>query len=416
MPATSSITAIMSQVRREGIRSAFWRGSKWMAGRVMARADPPLSSIHSQDLVAGDWSRPITFNQGIIERPPGGYRVAWLISPPSRTSGGHQNAFRFMSYLEQAGNPTTVQLYAPRPYPAVDLAGIREMMSATSAYPDITADFRVYDPDVGLDGDYDIVVACDWQTAYAAHRHPGRAKRFYFAQDYEPLFYAAGSDYAAAENSYRLGLHGITAGSWLARILRDEHGMTADSYEYGVEAGLYHFANTQRRREVLFYARPPTPRRASEFGLLALQELHRLRPDVIINIVGWDMSGYDVPFPYVNHAALDIAHLGAIYNRCAAGLVLSLTNTSLLPLEIMAAGVVPVVNDAPQTREVLRSEHIEYTPMTPRALAERMLAAVDRPDQVEHARTIAASVAETPWGDPGADFVAMIDRVMQTSL
>lgn len=414
--AGSSVTRALTELRGGGVRSAVWRGRKWLAGRVLARADPPLSSVHAEDLIAGDWSKAPSFNSEPVEPPSGGYRVAWLISPPSRTSGGHQNAFRFMSYLEQAGNPTTVYLYAPRPYPVLDIPGVKAMMAETSAYPEIAGEFRRYDPTVGLPDEYDAVIACDWQTAYAAFRHPGRAKRFYFAQDYEPFFYAAGSDYAAAENSYRLGLHGITAGDWLARTLREEHGMSAEAYQYGVESGLYHLQNRNRRNEVLFYARPPTPRRASEFGLLALQELHRRRPDIVINIVGWDMSGYDIPFPYVNHAARDIAELGAIYNRCAAGLVLSLTNTSLLPLEIMAAGVVPVVNDAPQTREVLRSEHIEFSPMSPQALAERLIAAVDREDQVEHARTIAASVAESPWGDPGAQFVELIGRAMRSAL
>ncbi|WP_419817093.1 rhamnosyltransferase WsaF family glycosyltransferase [Glaciibacter flavus] len=321
-----------------------------------------------------------------------------------------------MSFLEKAGNPTTVYLYSPRPHSAVDVNAVRDMMGMTSAYPDIHGEFRVYNPDVGVDVAADAIIACDWQTAYAAARYAGQAKRLYFAQDYEPFFYAAGSDYAAAENSYRLGLHGITAGPWLARTLQEQFGMTSDHYDYGVETDRYRYENRLRRNEVLFYARPPTPRRATEFGLLALQELHRMRPDITIHLVGWDMSGHRLPFPFVNHAALDIADLGAVYNRCAAGMVLSLTNTSLLPLEIMAAGVVPVVNDAPQTREVLRNPNIDFTPMAPRALAERLIAAVDRPDQTEHAERIAASVADTHWGDPGAEFVATFDRVMETSL
>ena len=72
-----------------------------------------------------DWSRPRDFNAHTLERPASGYRVAWIISPPSRTSGGHQNAFRFMSFLERAGNPTTVYLYSPAKYPVVSIDGIR---------------------------------------------------------------------------------------------------------------------------------------------------------------------------------------------------------------------------------------------------------------------------------------------------
>ncbi|MFF2274174.1 glycosyltransferase family 1 protein [Agromyces sp. NPDC058136] len=412
----SRIQTAMQSLRQGGLRSTAWRGAKWLNGRWDPFRVKPLSSIHSEDLVAVDWSHPVRFNTHTVDRPLRGYRVAWIISPPSRTSGGHQNAFRFMSFLEQAGNPTTVLLYSPAKYPVLSIDGIRQMMRDTTAYPEIRGEFRRYDPAIGIEGEYDAIIACDWEAAYAAHRYPATAKRFIFAQDFEPAFFAWGSDYAAAENSYRLGFHAFSAGGWLAEKLRRDYGMSCDHYDYAIDPGRYSYLNTKPRREVLFYARPPTPRRATEFGLLALLELHRRRPDVTINLVGWDMSGFDVPFPYVNHAAVDIAELNAIYNRCAAALILSLTNMSLLPIEVMGAGVVPVVNDAPNTRGVLDSEHIEFTPMAPGALADRLISVLDRPDQAAHAARIAKAVADTDWNDPGVEFVTAFDRAMQTSL
>ena len=68
------------------------------------------------------------------------------------------------------------------------------------------------------------------------------------------------------------------------------------------------------------------------------------------------------------------------------------------------------------TRGVLDSEHIEFTPMAPVALADRLIAALERPDQAEHAERIAKSVADTNWGDPGSTFVSTFDRAMQTKL
>ncbi len=413
---TGRLTTAVQSLRHDGVGSTAWRGAKWLAGRLNVFRAAPLSSVYADDLVAVDWSQPHGFNAHQLVRPASGYRVAWLITPPGRTSGGHQNAFRFMSFLEQAGNPTNVFLYSPAKYPAVSIDGVKRMMAETSAYPEIRGEFRVYDPERGIEGEYDAIVACDWETTFAAHRYEGTAKRFYFTQDFEPAFFPWGSDYAAAENSYRLGFHGFSAGRWLAEKLTADYGMSADHYDYAVDTSRYHYVNSSPRNEVLFYARPPTPRRATEFGLLALRELHRRRPDVTINLVGWDMSGYDVPFPHVNHSAVDIAELNAIYNRCAAGLILSLTNMSLLPIEVMGAGVVPIVNDAPNTRGVLDSPHVEYAPMAPGALAERMIRVLERPDQASHAAMIAKSVADTSWSDPGADFVASFDRAMQTSL
>jgi hypothetical protein len=396
----------------EGAASAIWRVGKYVSSRRNPFRTTALSTVYTDDVVAVDWSTPHDFNATAIPQRTGGHRVAWIITPPGRTSGGHQNAFRFMSFLEQAGYQLTVFLYAPQKYPRVSIAGVRRMMSETTAYPDLAADFVRYDPVTGITGEFDAIVASDWENSYAAYRYPGAAKRFYFIQDFEPAFFPAGSDYLLAENSYRLGLHGFSAGPWLARKVRDEYGMSADYYAYSVDVATYHRTNTARRTEVLFYARPPTPRRATEFGLLALRELHRKRPDVTINLVGWDMSDYDVPFPYVNHGGVDISKLNEIYNRCVAGLVLSLTNMSLLPLEIMASGVVPIVNDADNTHGFFDTDYFEYVPTAPAAIAQRIIDVLDRPDQVEHSATIARSMAETTWADPGASFVEQFRAAM----
>ena len=404
-------------LRSEGLRSLVWRTAKYAAGRTNPFRAQPLHSVYMDDVIAVDWTEPHDFTSVPVPRPADGYRIAWLISPPSRTSGGHQNAFRFMKFLEDAGHRLTVYLYSPARYPVHSVDEVRRMMAATSAYPDLDAEIRMYDPATGLgpDGAFDAVFASDWENTYAAYRFGGSAKRFYFVQDFEPAFFPASTEYVLAENSYRLGFHGFTAGHWLAGKLSADYGMTCDSYEYAADSSFYHRTNLERRSEVMFYARPPTPRRATEFGLLALLELHRRRPEVVIHLAGWDMSGYDVPFPYVNHAALDIGRLNEIYNRCAAALVFSLTDMSLLPMEAMASGTTPVVNDGPNTRGVLDSEFIEYVPMSPKAIADRLEAVIDRPDQQERSAQMAAAVAGSSWAGLGERFAAQFEKAMTAS-
>ncbi|TXN28792.1 glycosyltransferase family 4 protein [Lacisediminihabitans profunda] len=412
----SAVGKAFSILKTEGIRSTAWRSAKYLSNRFSPFVVTPLSTVYTEDVIAVDWTKPRAFNAVPMEGRDGKYRIAWVISPPSRTSGGHQNAFRFMSFLEKAGHELTVYLYSPGKYPVVNVDEIRAMMHGMTGYPDLVGDMRLYDPAEGFAPGFDAIFASDWEATYAAYRYEGEAKRFYFAQDFEPYFFAEGSDYVLAENSYRLGFHGIAAGQWLGEKLRSEYGMSCDAYDFAVDTSRYTYSNTERRNEVVFYARPPTPRRATEFGLLALRELNRLRPDITINLIGWDMSGYDVPFPHVNHGAVDIARLDTIYNRSAAGLVLSLTNMSLLPMEVMASGVVPVVNDAPNTRGVFDSPYIEYVPMSPKAIAERLIAIVDRPDAVEHGAAIAHSVDSAGWSDPAETFIAVFEKAMRTAL
>jgi glycosyltransferase involved in cell wall biosynthesis len=147
--------------------------------------------------------------------------------------------------------------------------------------------------------------------------------------------------------------------------------------------------------------------------MLALELVARDRPQTIAILAGQDLRSTAIPFRHENPGNVQVGELNALYNRCAAGLVLSLTNMSLLPLELLAAGVVPVVNDAPNNRLVSDNPFIAYADPTPRALADRILEALDRPDQVEHALAAAASVRSNTWQHAGAQFLAAIEAGMR---
>ncbi|MDQ1433106.1 MAG: O-antigen biosynthesis protein, partial [Actinomycetota bacterium] len=54
----------------------------------------------------------------------------------------------------------------------------------------------------------DAAVATLWATAYSVAQFPAARRKFYMIQDFEPMFYPAGTSYALAEESYRLGLYG----------------------------------------------------------------------------------------------------------------------------------------------------------------------------------------------------------------
>ena len=55
----------------------------------------------------------------------------------------------------------------------------------------------------------DVAVATLWATAFTVAKLPWSGRRFYLIQDFEPAFYPAGTLYALAEETYRLGLYGL---------------------------------------------------------------------------------------------------------------------------------------------------------------------------------------------------------------
>ena len=407
------ISRFRDGLRYEGLRSTAWRSAKWLSTRSRRFDATPLSSVFPQDVVAVDWTKPRAFRAqprvSATQRP----QIGWIISPPPRAGGGHINAYRFMEYLEAAGYDITIFLYSAHKYPRISLDGTRKMIASTSGYPQLRAEYRLYDAEAGVTGDFDVIVATDWQTAYAAWRYERDIPRVYWAQDFEPHFYPAGADSLVAENSYRLGYHGITNGPWLSGKLTNDFGMTDDFYDYAADSTRYVRTNDDRRNEIVFYARPSTPRRATEFGLLVLRQVAERRPDIVINVAGADVSRLGLEFPFVNHGSMRVADLPNLYNRCAVGLMFSMTSTSMLPLEVMACGAVPITNDGGYTRVALRDNpNVEFLPTSPSVMADHIIAAVDRPDQVEHSRRIAHVTGTTSWDASGQHVVTIFDRLV----
>jgi hypothetical protein len=365
--------------------------------------------VSPADAARVDWTtpgenltQPITVTEPRLE-------LAWIMSPPGRGSGGHQNLFRFIAFAEQAGHRCTIYLYSSAATPP-SLDEARAVVAESSAYPSVDAEFVVYDREAGVAPGTHAILATGWETAYPSFLDPSHARRFYFVQDFEPSFYPLGTEYVLAENTYRFGFHGITAGGWLAETLARDYGMVTDKFDFAADTAHYSVTNPEARSEVFFYARPVTARRAFELGMLVLEEFARLKPDVTINLAGWDLTGWRVPFRHVNHGSLNLEQLNDLYNRCAAGLVLSLSNMSLLPLELIASGVAPVVNDGPNNRLVSDNPFIEYVPTSPGAMARRMVEVLDRPDAAERVRAMPASLGTPDWNASGQQFLAALER------
>jgi glycosyltransferase involved in cell wall biosynthesis len=189
--------------------------------------------------------------------------------------------------------------------------------------------------------------------------------------------------------------------------------MRAHSFDFGVDHETYRIVNTGVRDDVFFYARPVTPRRGFELGVMALEHVVRERPQTTIHLAGWDVSSYDLPFEHVDYAAMQVTELNDLYNRCSAALVLSLTNLSLLPLELLSSGVIPVVNDGPNNRMVAKNNFVEYAPPSPAALARSILVILDRPDRREHAIAASASVSERRWSKAEQQFLEIFAGEMR---
>ena len=221
--------------------------------------------------------------------------INWFIPPFGEGSGGHHNIFRFVRMMETRGFECNIVIVG---YAGPDSASqIKEKVDRW--FTEINAPVFI-----GSDSAPDayFTFATSWPTAYELRNFGRTRKKLYFVQDFEPYFYSLGSEYVFAENTYRFGFTGVTAGDWLSDKLRDEYQMECISLGFSVD--LTHYRILERRepeiKRVFFYARPPTYRRAFELGLLVLDELVRQLPHVKIIFAGWDVSQYEISFEHLN--------------------------------------------------------------------------------------------------------------------
>jgi len=127
------------------------------------------------------------------------------------------------------------------------------------------------------------------------------------------------------------------------------------------------------KKRVLFYARHSTERRGFELGILALSLVARKMPDVEFVLAGLRPRSFELPFQFHIPGVLDPSELGSLYRSCDAALVLSHTNLSLLPLELMASGCAVVSNSGPNVEWLLTERVARLAPATPQALADAIL-------------------------------------------
>ena len=340
--------------------------------------------------------------------------INWFIPPVGKGSGGHLNVFRFIRNLENFG-------YQNR----IVIIGDPQPKSAEVAKTNIHNWFFPLKADVHFYGRSEIppaffAMASEWRTAYYVKRYMSCVSKCYFVQDFEPWFYPTGTDFIFAENTYRFGFYGFTAGTWLAKKLAQDYGMSTTPLGFSFDRDLYacNGSNliTSKKldspQKIFFYARPPTSRRAFELGLLVLREVSRRLPGVMIVLAGWDMSSYKVPFKYENAGLVDIDKLAQLYRQCDVALVLSFSNVSLLPLELMACGVPVVSNRAPYTEWLLNDENSVLADPTIEALSEAILSVLnDKNLSIRLKKGGLDFCSHTSWELEASRFAEALERI-----
>lgn len=369
--------------------------------------------------VNGDYHEAVTLARlaalpdGPLKAPPSDdapLSIAFVVPYFQPGSGGHMTIANLIRGLEAAGHQCSIWIDDPGRRCVSDAAANLRSWFGPFAAP----------VNYGTDGlAADVVVATGWQTAQTVRTLPA-AGRAYLVQDHEPEFFGTSSQRSGAEASYGLGLYPITAGPWLAQVMADTYGLPASSFDLGINGDRYRPQGAIARTEdtVLTYARWSTPRRAVPIALAALGELHRRRPQTQIWTYG-QAGDLGLDYPHTNKGVLADHDLPSLYAQATVGLVLSMTNYSLVAQEMLACGLPCVELDSPSVVAAFgREGAVDLAPLEPGGIADALIRVLDDP-QLRRQRAEAGSAlrAERTWAhaaDQVADGLrAAIDHTQQ---
>jgi GT2 family glycosyltransferase/glycosyltransferase involved in cell wall biosynthesis len=346
---------------------------------------------------------------GMSERTP--LHVAVLVPPFQRGSGGHTTIFTLVERLERMGHTCSIWMYDTRGVHRREAQSVLRRRIVEEFAPVSAPVFKGFQDWYGAD----VALATGWDTAYQAVLLSGCRARAYLINDHEPEFFATSAESLWAARTYELGLHGISASRWLRDLLARRHGQTGDWFRLGVDHAIYRPREVARRRDtVIWYTRAFTPRRAGPLGELALEELHRRRPDTRFVLFG-QREPLNLPFPRELLGIASRETLTRAYSEATVGLCLSLTNYSLIPQEMLACGLPCVdLNGGSSEAELGRDGGMELAEPDPVALADAMERLLDDREHWER-RSVAgiAQVEDASWDEAARQVEAALRKALR---
>jgi glycosyltransferase involved in cell wall biosynthesis len=320
--------------------------------------------------------------------------------------GGIYTIFRFANYFAvDKGIRTRIVLY-DNPY--ISEEEIRGRIRET--FPKL-AEQEIYiypGPDVSVIPYADISIATLWTSAYLLMKFQNTKGKFYFIQDYEPLFYPAGSYYALTEATYRFGFRGIVNTPGLHEFVTRKHGMNARYFIPSIDRHVFFAENRtekdpKAKKRLFFYGRPQHERNAFELALATVKKIKvMLGEQIEILSAGsdWDTRDYGVDGIVNNLGLLGYHETAELYRTCDFGLILMFTkHPSYLPMELMACGAITISNYNNANTWLLKDRvNCIVVEPSPTYITDRLLSLMKDPALCERIKENAfQTVAQSDW-------------------
>jgi glycosyltransferase involved in cell wall biosynthesis len=313
--------------------------------------------------------------------------INWFLPTFERAYGGINTILRFADYFHSHKNiRNTFVICGPEKN---GVANAKEAI--TQAYPNLSTE-NILQLTTGNSVNLpyaDISIASYWTTAYHLLKFNNTKGKFYFIQDYEPLFFPAGFTYGLAEATYRFGFHAIINTLGLCSEYQKTYSTPTAYFTPSVDSEVFYPSKIETPKQnkpftIFFYGRP-NPRNAFELGLLALKQIKKKYGDQVkIYSAGanWSRKTYDREGNIENLGVLPYKKTADLYRSCNLGVVFMFTkHPSYLPFELMACGCPVLMNTNAATAWLLEDNiNCALTEPTVSSVCERIETLIANPD------------------------------------
>jgi glycosyltransferase involved in cell wall biosynthesis len=302
---------------------------------------------------------------------------------------GIQTIFRFMQKLSQEGVRNHIVIYDN---PAIDTARLR--YDIASHFPDLKNYHVTVFTDDKIKGlsdlpPSDIAFCTIWVSAYLLLRFNKTKRKYYFIQDYEPLFYVAGSTYALAESTYRFGFRGIVNTPGLLAAVNQRHGLEGISFIPAANHAVFYpdpHRQPNQRTRIVFYARPLNPRNSFNLGILTIKHLLDTYGDRIEVVTagsdGWDPAEFGLAGRITNLGLVkSLTAVADLYRTCDIGFAYMMNkHTTYQFFDYTSCGVATVMNENEDHHWLHKHEvNCLLAEPSPAAMAEQIGRLIDDP-------------------------------------
>ncbi len=301
----------------------------------------------------------------------------------SKGGGGHMTIFRMIKHLEDFGHKFHIWIkdYNKQNHKFGPQKTIRNHFQDIKAQVSELNTHFAYAHGDGL-------IATSWDTVEIVLNHKSFLEKFYLVQDYEPFFFAKGSEFIKAEETYKKNIKTICASKWLDRLMRENFQKDSCFFNLSFNKEIYFPKNIKKEKRSLtnktvvriaVYSRIFTSRRAVELAIEGLQELSKENYSICIDLFGIAKGLVKLPINMegIDHGILSPEELSDLYSKCDLGLTFSCTNYALVPQEMMACKLPVIEIDIESNREIYPSGVVKLAYPTPKGICKAITEMID---------------------------------------